>query len=450
MRNATEAEINDVFDRINTFGRRLSDQERRQAGVQNDFSNMVRKIACTLRGDNTADILLLRSMPSISIDLPKTKHGYAIPADGVFWVNQGILRSTDLRDSMDEQCIADIAACITGGEMIERAKDALDEIYKLGTAESERVSNALEVYGSEKFAEEFKFCIDEIIKVCNEGKPEKLRDVVFKKRTTNAFPSVFATLLIAFHELIVKEGKKITDYAGIRKDIFDLAGRLETSRKATSPSERRKNVDQIKGLIGKYFVEADIRSQIYGSHATTDIEEAIRRSEIELADYELKQGLLSLSDQRSVDPQLIDKVINTIAAIANNGTSRMGKVIIGVTDKDADASRIKILDGIEPKKIGKRFVVGVIREAKAMGLSVENYFSKWKDAIKNSQMSPSLKNSILSNMDFNSFYGLGIIVITIPPQQELSYVGEEIYWRNSDSTELAKTPKQIAMLAKRF
>ncbi|NJK53318.1 MAG: hypothetical protein HC936_11820 [Leptolyngbyaceae cyanobacterium SU_3_3] len=92
-----------------------------------------------------------------------------------------------------------------------------------------------------------------------------------------------------------------------------------------------------------------------------------------------------------------------------------------------------------------RFVVGVIREAKVLGLSVENYFSKWKDAIKNSEMSLSLKNSILSNMDFNSFYGLGIIVITIPPQKELSYVGEEIYWRNSDSTEQAKTPKQIAM-----
>ena len=51
MRNATEAEINDVFDRINTFGRRLSDQERRQSGVQNDFSNMVR--ACHQLGGLT-------------------------------------------------------------------------------------------------------------------------------------------------------------------------------------------------------------------------------------------------------------------------------------------------------------------------------------------------------------------------------------------------------------
>lgn len=454
MRNATEAEINDVFNRINTYGRRLSDQERRQSGVQNDFSNMVREIACTLRGDQTADILPLKSMPSISIDLPMTKHGYEVQANEVFWVNQGILRSTDLRDSMDEQSIADIAACIVGGQMIERSKDALDEIYQIESPASERISDALEIYGSTKFAEEFKYCVDEIIKVCNEGGTEKLRNIVyFETKTTNPFPSVFAILMIAFHELIIKDGKKITDYSGIRKTITDLPKRIETSRKATSSEERRKNVDSITGLIRKFFIEANIRSQIYGNHATTDIESAIRRSEIELPDYELKQGLLSLSDQRSINSELIDKVIKTICAIANNGPDRIGKVIIGVTDKDADAIRIKELDGIEPKKIGKRFVVGVKREAKVLGLSTEEYFSKWKNAIKNSEISSSLRESVLSSMDFNDFYGLGIIVITIPPQKQLSYydkVEEEIYWRNSDSTELAKTTKQIAMLAQRF
>lgn len=34
LRKATEKEVNEVFDRINTYGHRLSDQERRQAGVQ--------------------------------------------------------------------------------------------------------------------------------------------------------------------------------------------------------------------------------------------------------------------------------------------------------------------------------------------------------------------------------------------------------------------------------
>jgi hypothetical protein len=208
MRNANEAEVNDVFDRINTYGHRLSDQERRQAGVQNEFSTMVRDISRNIRGDVSCDILHLYSMPSISIDLPMTKHGYLVQADEVFWVNQGILRSTDLRDSMDEQCIADIAACVVGGEPIERSKVALDEIYMQGSPEADRVLSALEIYGPSKFSDEFNYCIDEIKKVCAAERPEKLRDVVFKKSTSNPFPSVFAVLTIAFHELIIKEAKK--------------------------------------------------------------------------------------------------------------------------------------------------------------------------------------------------------------------------------------------------
>lgn len=450
MRNATELEVNDVFGRINTFGRRLSDQERRQAGIQNDLSNMVREIACTLRGDQSADVLPLKSMPSISIDLPKMKHGYEVKAEDVFWVNQGVLRSTDLRDSMDEQCIADISACVIGGEFIERSKDALDEVYRLESSESERISNALEIYGSKKFSEEFKYCVDEIIKVCSVDPSRKLRDIIFSKKISNGFPSVFVILIISFYELIIKDSKAITDYPGIRKAMENLGKRIEIGKRGTSPNERRKNVDLVKGLVGSYFTEADIKSQIYGNHATTDIESIIRRSEIELPNYELKQGLLLLSDQRNVDEQVIDKVIKTISAIANNGPKTIGKVLIGVTDKDADAIRVKDLDGIEAKRIGKRFVVGTNREAKAMGLSTEDYFSKWKDAIKRSKLSQPLKDSVLSNMDFNSFYGLGIIVITIQSQRELSYVEEEVYWRNGDATELAKSPKQIAGLAQRF
>src|SRR5271157_2690281 len=45
MRGATEAEIDDVFARINTYGHRLSDQERRQAGVQDEFSDPIPRVA---------------------------------------------------------------------------------------------------------------------------------------------------------------------------------------------------------------------------------------------------------------------------------------------------------------------------------------------------------------------------------------------------------------------
>jgi uncharacterized protein DUF262 len=451
MRNTTEEEVNDVFDRINTYGHRLSDQERRQAGVQNEFSTSVRKLACLLRGDVSMEILPLESMPSISIDLPMSNHGYEVKADEVFWVNQGILRSTDLRDSLDEQYIADIVACIVGGQLIERSKDALDDIYVKGTVESERILNALEVYGADHVTDEIKFCLDELLKVCAAKQDMKLRNLIFAKTNTNAFPSVFAVILIAFHEIIVGDSKNISDYEGLQGALNNLASRIETGRKATGPDERRKNIDSIKGIISAYFVkDSKLAKVIYSNHTTIDIDSVIRRSEIELANYELKQGLLLLVEGGGEDGQVIDKVVKTACAIANVGPHSIGKILIGITDKKADADRAKKVDGIEPKKVGKRYVVGVNREAKRLGITVEKYFSKWKDGIKNSNLTATLRDSILSNMDFNSFYGLGVIVITIPAQTTVSYVGEELYWRDGDATELAATAKQIAGVAGRF
>lgn len=450
MRNASETEVNDVFDRINTYGHRLSDQERRQSGIQNDFSNMVRDIACTIRGDESINILPLASMPSISIDLPMARHGYNVQADEVFWVTQGILRSTDLRDSMDEQCIADISACIVGGQLIERSKDALDQIYAPEDENSDRVLGALKVYGAEKFSDEFKFCVDEILKVCHEGKKQKLRDLVFETKNTNPFPAVFAVILIAFHELIFNENKIISNYSGIKKAMGKVGGKLDRGRKAASADERRKSIDQVRGLISRYFVSAKKPPMVYGAHATSDINSAIRRSEIELSDYELKQGLVTLGPKRTIDSSMITKVIQTICAIANNGPNNTGKIIIGVSNKPGDTARIKRLDGIKPIEMGHRSIVGVDREATVLGITVEEYYAKWKDGIKNSSLSLELKTSILSSIDYNSYFGLGIIIITIPPQRNLSFVGEDLYWRNGDSTELVKSQKLTATLAQRF
>ncbi|MGV9722833.1 GmrSD restriction endonuclease domain-containing protein [Nocardia beijingensis] len=447
MGGATEAEIDDVFGRINTYGHRLSDQERRQAGVRNNFSRLVRELACEIRGDASSPVLGLEQMPSISIDLPKTKHGYQVIADEIFWVEHGVLRSTDLRDSMDEQCIADIAASIVGGEIIERSKDALDEIYESGTADNARIENALRSYGSERFAEEFKQCIDEIRKVCDNGQSAKLRTILFKKSSTNAFAAVFAVLLVAFHESLFKGGKKIADYAGVRSSITGLYDRIDTSRGSTSPEERRKNINVIKGLIGEHLVDAEPRD-LGAAHSTVDIDNLIRRSAVELPDYELKQGLLQLTNSKTIDPSIIDKVIRTICAIANN--ARPGTILIGVTDKPADADRIKSLYGINPRVVGDRHIVGYRREADALGEAQDRYLQRWTDAIRKSDLSEPLKSSVLSSIDSNDYYGMGIIIIPIPKQSEVSYVGEEMFCREGNSTIKADSPRKVSAINQRF
>lgn len=115
------------------------------------------------------------------------------------------MRSTDLRDSLDEQCIADIIACIVGGQLIERAKDALDDIYTKGSIEAERIQSALEIYGADKIRDEIKFCVDELLKVCAADGGVKLRNLIFKKGNGDATevaltPRQIATIASRFPE----------------------------------------------------------------------------------------------------------------------------------------------------------------------------------------------------------------------------------------------------------
>lgn len=449
MRGASEGEIDDVFARINTYGHRLSDQERRQAGVQDAFSQLVRTIACDLRGDASVDTLNLAQMPEISIDLPMTKHGYDVIASDVFWVQQGVLRSTDLRDSMDEQCIADVTASIVGGTILPRSKDILDEIYEKDTHENERIGTALATYGADKAQAEIKYCIDEILKVCEAGEPSKLRTIIFNPPTTNQFPAVFAVLLMAFYEALIVGKKAIADYPCAKAGLTGLSTRITTTGRSTTPDERRRNVDTVKGLIAGCLVDSD-PPIIYGAFSTTDIDNSIRRSQIELPNYELKQGCLRLNATRDLDPGVFERVIKTICAIANNGKDRAGTVIIGVADSDADADQINSLDVIAARKVGSKHVVGVRREATILGETVEDYVGRWKTHIRNSQISSPLKEDVLSAFDYHDYYGLGIIVINIPPQLEMSFVDERTYWRSGDDTVEATGAPEIARLAARF
>lgn len=274
---------------------------------------------------------------------------------------------------------------------------------------------------------------------------------MFPAGNTNSFPSAFAVLLIAFYQLIIGESRVVSNYDGLKAQLKGLSKHIATGRVASSADDRLTNVNAIKGVIGQFFVPCkDTTKKIYGNHNSVDIDAIIRRSDIELASYELKQGLLKLTEGGGIDANVLAKIINTICAIANNGPESSGKIIIGVTDKDSDADRVMQIDAITPRKVGRKYVVGVDREARRIGISLEKYVSKIRDAIKQSGLSDNLKMSCLSNIDYNSYYGLGVIIISIPPQKELSLVGENIHWRSNDSTETATGAKQIASIAQRF
>ena len=344
---------------------------------------------------------------------------------------------------------ADVAASVIGGMIIARSKDALDEIYQDGSDGSRRIDTALTGYGADKFEAEFKFVVDEIRTICEHNDPPlKLRSLLFSRQTTNPFPALFTVLAIALHELLVVDNLQVADYTAAQAALKDLDKRIDTSRGSTSPEDRRKNVDTIKGLLAPHLVPAKDRS-LYDNQSATDIDDAMRRSEIEAPHYEFKQGMLRLDEAKDLDDGMPDKLVATICAIANNGPGRSGALVLGVADSDADTQRVADLYGITPRKVGRKRVVGVRREAEALGETLEAYFQRFKDAIANSELSEPVKSGVLASLSFNDYFGLGVLVLNVPVQSDVSTVGERVYIREGDAT-VEVSGKALLDVAKRF
>ncbi|MGQ3282240.1 DUF262 domain-containing protein [Bosea sp. (in: a-proteobacteria)] len=449
VRRATASEVTDIFGRINSYGHRLSDQERRQAGLISDLSKFVRLLSSEVRGDVSLDRLPLYQMPEISVDLATTKYGYRVQAADVFWVRQGVLRSTELRDSLDEQLIADISACILGDDLIERSKEALDDLYNLNSPQSSVINSRLNSYDSTKLAAEIKYCLEVIDKIVASGDAGNLRNLIFDTKTTNSFPTVFSAIFIAVHEISFKSGLILANSSAAYAALNNVQPKMNTTRNALSPPERRKNINIIKGLIQDSFVSGDISQVAFGRRRELDIENTLRRSEVEVPSFELKQGVVRLSENRELDNDVFDKVISTAAGIANISPNASGAIFVGVADTQKDADRISHLDKITPLKIGNRWIVGIDREAKVLKKSPEEYFHMWRDKIENSNLSKSLKSHLLSHMDLCLYKDRHILIIATRAQKTPSLFNGTAYARKADQT-VAVSAEDLIEIATRF
>jgi hypothetical protein len=434
IRNASPSVITEVFSRINSYGHRLSDQERRQAGLITDLSQFVRRLACEIRGDVSVDTLPLYQMPEISIDLQMTKSGYTVQAEKVFWVRQGVLRSTDLRDSLDEQVLADLTACIAY-KVIERSKDVMDDLYTEDSSESLAVSAALATYKIDRLSAEIKYVLERIDQIVETVDERSLRSLIFKNKTTNAYPTVFSTIFLAIHQLSFKEGLVLANPAKAGEALRNIASdSLNARRDALKAEERNRNINLVKGALRDCFVNGDVAAVAYGARRELDIENYLRRSQIETPRFELKQGICRLAPDRALDSGLLDKLMATACAIANIGPTSSGVIFIGVADDEADAAKIKELDNIEPIEVGNRWVVGVEREAKVLGKSIEEYYQIIRNHIVKADLSEHLRTSILANLDLSDYHGRCVIIMAIPSQPKPSFFGNKAFIRQGDQT----------------
>jgi Putative DNA-binding domain len=437
-----EEDITEVFGRINSSGKHLSPQEKRQAGMTNSFAEMVRKIAVELRGDVSAEVLLLSQMPEISINSENSNLGYKIQAEDTLWCKQGVMSISQLRDSEDEQMIADIAASVLRNKPLPVDTENLDRLYNPTTEEFGDIEEALAVYKPEKLTQEIKRTFSVLKEVIEAIELKSLRKIV-NRGSSNPIKSAFYTIFMAFFDLIVRQERYPADPKGIMDALDGLQERLALSKNYKTTRNRERNIDQTKGLIEKYFAKKEISVFGHGAGLALDFENSLNRSRLESPRYEFKQGILQLDKDRKEEENLISKIVATICGIANLGPQADGYIFIGVADAHKDADRIQKLDKIKPIEVNGKYVVGIGREASLKKLNLEEFVKRLVSKIRASELSDPLKTQLY--YDTILYKEHSVIRITIPAQKDVSFVGQTAFTRINSSTTEVSGPQLIAV-----
>lgn len=437
-----ESRINEVFGRINSGGRQLSAQEKRQAGLVSPFSELVRELSSELRGDTSPLRVTLSAMPEVSINTPKDRQGYGVDASDVVWCRHGIIPASELRDSGDEQLIADICISILYNEPFAYSREALDEFYDPTSDNYKDLEARLQSYGQDRLKNTVKVIMSQFQEIFDPS-PNMFRSIVHKK-PANAARTAFYAVFFAILNLIYKEQKKPNDADGIRKACENIQSNMETGTHYSTTENRYKNISVVTGMIQPYFINADPAELGTGEALAVDFENSLRMSRFERNRYELKAGRIELIKGGRISAAIYEKLCRTICGIANVGPESPGFIYFGVADEHADANRVENVFGHQAKKIGDHFFVGVDYELEELNIDVSTYVRQLIEMIKNSDLSEPLKSNVISQITHGKYAGKTFVRIRIPPQNGLSSKGERYFIREESQTKEMTTRQAFA------
>ncbi len=444
----SEKEIEDVFNRINSNGKHLSAQEVRQAGVTNNFAELVKSLGSEIRGDVSREIIPLTEMPEISIDYKSIDLGYGVLAEDTFWCRQGIIKNSDLRESADEQLLADIILSIALGKPFAAKKDNFDSYYGKGdTDKSDEIELSVTRYGTEHLRQDVKAILSHIQNAVNSlSSTDSGNDKNFLRRilsrdggVSNPVKEPFYTLFMAFYDLIIKESKEPFDYQGIFDAVTGLMEKIQVSSSITT-DKRTKNINLTKGLIQNYFKLSTSTTRSSGSYAI-DLENYLRRSKTEAPNYDFKQGLLSLNpSNRIFDDNCFNKICQNIAAMANLGKAKKGYLFLGISDTEKDTKIIENLDKISAPSFFPFGIVGIEREAKIQKITLDQYILKISRKIRDSKLPEWLKTSINTALTSITYHDHTVLMIEIKAGNEPVWYDNKLYIRDGNE----KQPQELS------
>ena len=447
--------VEEVFRRINSGGRQLSRQELRAAGATGAFAECVRKISARVRGDTSnSDLLLLSEMRKISIT--NRELDYGISADSVFWVTNGILTKDQLRQSRDEEMIADLVAYMVLDEPVASRTELFDDYYgatfpvtATSTARFDIIDQAIRKRSSELVDLDYQRVQDVLVLLLGQANTTFIGLIFPNGNSGNPVPRYFQAVFLAFHELIVKKGLVVSNSTGLITRLADCGKNIQVQDGGRwGVDNRSKTIDSVVGWIQGFF-EEDKNPDPAKVHWVTKFQNLLTNSITEQAAYDFKQGFYTLNQPPSFDESSFDKIMETCAAIANIGKDHKGYILVGVAENAKTAARVQRVFESEPLSFGGFYVTGVGHEAGHAGKNLDQMFQDITDRVARSALSEPLRSYVNSHLKCVQYYDKTVFVFEILGQDSPSHLGGK--WPERQGAQVKDVPPdRMSALFERF
>ncbi|MFM6174981.1 MAG: DUF262 domain-containing protein [Sphaerospermopsis kisseleviana] len=429
---STDGQVEEIFRRINSGGRQLSRQELRMAGSLELFTSAVRITASRVRGDSsTSDELLLNDMGKISIS--NRELDYGIPVDDVFWVKQGILTKDQLRESKDEELVADILAFALTTPKPPSRSEFLDDYFGLGSGEpSEKRRNDLNLEVQKRSVEtisaDFQRVIDELLAVLSHDNTT-FGNLLFDTPPQRA-PRYFQVVFLALYHLLIEQNKRIDSLDGVVRSLRNSGPNIVIQEGGRWGAENRVHaVNSMVGILQGSFVDGGTTDPA-NARWVLQFENLLSNSFTEQPVYDFKQGVLRLDGSDQLDNEAIEKILETLVGIANISPGTTGYVIIGVADNQATANRVRNLYEVSSTLYRGFHIIGVAHEASKLGRNLDQQFQWLADLIAGSAISEPLRSYIRNHLKLIRYYDKAVFVVQTKAQNQPSYIDGKYFDRS--------------------
>ncbi len=436
-----DSHIEEVFRRLNSGGRHLSKQELRQAGAISKFASIVRKLASNIRGDSSAsDILDLNAMKNISIT--NRNLNYGISVDDIFWIKNNIITKEALRQSQDEEVIADIVAWVSMEKGLRSSSDILNQLYGFSLLDDEdsSLSSTVELQiqkvNEEAVIDNVQHVFDEIIDVIEHSK-KTFNSLLFANQQAK-ISRYFQIVFYSFYKLIIEENMEITDKNKLIEHL-DKAGDKTISLAAGggnwSAKEKQTQSDALYGVIRGCFTRSQENDPARNQWVTR-FENILMQSSTEQTLYDFKIGLHALTDNdNELDINTFSKVIKTLTSMANTFPGSSGYCLIGVADSKDTAERHRLLYDKEFVSYSSFFVTGIDAEANKHHGDIDKYFTKLVQLIKNQPISDRDKDNLARNITTVRYFEKDVIILKIESDDKPSIYDGKYFVRHGSNVD---------------